>query len=113
MREIENLFSRSEAFFSEPNFVKRLVVRSPKGKYSKTCAGKIWSSAAVATHCRRKGREFDQRENEVLFTGRVAWQRTGLAAVWAFEIYQPVTEVDDCNIADVLFIAKFITSCWN
>ena len=75
MREIENLFSRSEAFFSEPNFVKRLVVRSPKGKYSKTCAGKIWSSAAVATHCRRKGREFDQRENEVLFTGRVAWQR--------------------------------------
>jgi hypothetical protein len=31
-------------------------------------------------------------------------QRTRLAAVWAFEIRQPVTEVDDCNIADVLFI---------
>jgi hypothetical protein len=33
-------------------------------------------------------------------------QRTGLAAVWAFEIRQPVTEVDDCNIADVLFISQ-------
>ena len=86
MREIENLFSRSEAFFSEPNFVKRLVVRSPKGKYSKTCAGKIWSSAAVATHCRRKGREFDQRENEVLFTGRVAWQRTGICVCGGISI---------------------------
>jgi len=32
-------------------------------------------------------------------------QRTGLAAVWAFEIRQPVTEVDNCNIADVLFIS--------
>ena len=78
MREIENLFSRSEAFFSEPNFVKRLVVRSPKGKCNMTGVwDKIWSSAAVATHCRRKGREFDQRENEVLFTGRVAGQRFG------------------------------------
>jgi hypothetical protein len=33
-------------------------------------------------------------------------QRTGLAAVWAFEIRQPVTAVDDCNIADVLFISQ-------
>ena len=33
-------------------------------------------------------------------------QRTGLAAVWGFEIRQPVTEVDDCNIADVLFISQ-------
>lgn len=32
-------------------------------------------------------------------------QRSGLAAVWGFEICQPVTEVDDCNIADVLFIS--------
>lgn len=32
-------------------------------------------------------------------------QRTGLAAVWAFEIRQLVTEVDDCNIADDLFIS--------
>ena len=44
---------------------------------------------------------------------RTCSQRTGLAAVWAFEIRQPVTEVDDCNIADVLFIAKFITSSCN
>jgi hypothetical protein len=29
-------------------------------------------------------------------------QRTRLAAVWGFEIRQPVTEVDNCNIADVL-----------
>ena len=40
-------------------------------------------------------------------------QRTGLAAVWGLAFRQPVTEVDDCNIADVLFIAKFITSSWN
>ena len=33
-------------------------------------------------------------------------QRTRLAAVWEFEIRQPVTEVDDCNIADVLFISQ-------
>ena len=33
-------------------------------------------------------------------------QRTGLAAVWAFEIRQPVTEVDNCNIANVLFISQ-------
>ena len=33
-------------------------------------------------------------------------QRTGLAAVWEFEIRQPVTEVDNCNIADVLFISQ-------
>ena len=32
--------------------------------------------------------------------------RTGLAAVWGFEIRLPVTEVDDCNIADVLFISQ-------
>jgi hypothetical protein len=30
----------------------------------------------------------------------------GLAAVWGFEIRQPVTEVDNCNIADVLFISQ-------
>ena len=33
-------------------------------------------------------------------------QRKWLAAVWEFEIRQPVTEVDDCNIADVLFISQ-------
>ena len=33
-------------------------------------------------------------------------QRTRLAAVWEFEIRQPVTEVDNCNIADVLFISQ-------
>jgi hypothetical protein len=33
-------------------------------------------------------------------------QRTRLAAVWGFEIRQPVTEVDKCNIADVLFISQ-------
>jgi hypothetical protein len=33
-------------------------------------------------------------------------QRTRLAAVWGFEIRQPVTEVDNCNIADVLFISQ-------
>ena len=33
-------------------------------------------------------------------------QRAVLAAVWAFEIRLPITEVDDCNIADVLFISQ-------
>ena len=33
-------------------------------------------------------------------------QRTRLAAVWGFEIRQPVTEVDNCNIADVLLISQ-------
>jgi len=33
-------------------------------------------------------------------------QRTGLAAAWAFEIRQTITEVDNCNIADVLFISQ-------
>ncbi len=33
-------------------------------------------------------------------------QRTGLAAVWEIEFRLPVTEVDDCNIADVLFISQ-------
>ena len=33
-------------------------------------------------------------------------QRKRLAAVWGFEIRQPVTEVDNCNIADVLFISQ-------
>ena len=33
-------------------------------------------------------------------------QRTRLAAVWGLEIRQPVTEVDNCNIADVLFISQ-------
>ena len=33
-------------------------------------------------------------------------QRSGLAAVWAFEFRLPVTEVDNCNIADVLFISQ-------
>ena len=33
-------------------------------------------------------------------------QRTRLAAVWGFEIRQPVTEVDNCNIADVLFLCQ-------
>jgi hypothetical protein len=40
-------------------------------------------------------------------------QRTGLCAGWEIEFRLPVTKVDDCNIADVLFIAKIITSCWN
>lgn len=30
----------------------------------------------------------------------------GLLAVWAFETRQPVTEVDECNIADVLSISQ-------
>jgi len=30
----------------------------------------------------------------------------GLLSVWAFEIRQPITEVDDCNVADVLFISQ-------
>ena len=34
------------------------------------------------------------------------YQRTRLAAVWEFEIRQPVTEVDNCNIAEVLFISQ-------
>jgi hypothetical protein len=33
-------------------------------------------------------------------------QRKGLAAVWGLEIRQPVTKVDNCNIADVLFISQ-------
>jgi hypothetical protein len=33
-------------------------------------------------------------------------QRAGLGVVWVFYIRQPVTEVDDCNIADVLFISQ-------
>jgi len=33
-------------------------------------------------------------------------QRKRLAAVWGFEIRQPVTEVDNCNIADVLLICQ-------
>jgi hypothetical protein len=37
----------------------------------------------------------------------------GLAFVGELEFRQPITEVDDCNIADVLFIAKFITSSPN
>lgn len=36
----------------------------------------------------------------------IATNGQGLLAVWAFEIRQPVTEVDDCNIADVLFISQ-------
>jgi hypothetical protein len=35
------------------------------------------------------------------------------AAVWEIEFRLPKTAVDDCNIADVLFKAKFITSSWN
>ena len=41
--------------------------------------------------------------------GSVQWhntQRTGLATVWEFEKRQARTEVDDCNIADVLFISQ-------
>lgn len=33
-------------------------------------------------------------------------QRSGLAAVWEIEFRLPVTEVDDCNIADDLFISQ-------
>ena len=33
-------------------------------------------------------------------------QRTRLAAVWELAFRQPVTEVDNCNIADVLFISQ-------
>jgi hypothetical protein len=29
-----------------------------------------------------------------------------LLSVWAFEIRQPLTEVDNCNIADVLYISQ-------
>jgi hypothetical protein len=32
--------------------------------------------------------------------------RTGLAAVWKIEFRLPITAVDDCNIADVLFISQ-------
>ena len=39
-----------------------------------------------------------------LFGSQNIVQRTGLAAVWALEFRQPVTEVDDCNIADFIFI---------
>jgi hypothetical protein len=30
----------------------------------------------------------------------------GLGAVGEFEKHQPITEVDDCTIADVLFISQ-------
>jgi hypothetical protein len=33
-------------------------------------------------------------------------QRTGLCAGWEIEFRLPTTEVDDCNIADVLFISQ-------
>ena len=33
-------------------------------------------------------------------------QRARLAAVWGFEKRQARTEVDNCNIADVLFISQ-------
>ena len=33
-------------------------------------------------------------------------QRKRLGVVGAFEFRQPVTEVDNCNIADVLFISQ-------
>jgi hypothetical protein len=36
----------------------------------------------------------------------IATNVQGLLSVWAFEIRQPVTEVDNCNIADVLFISQ-------
>jgi hypothetical protein len=38
----------------------------------------------------------------------ILWLPTTLsiAAVWGFEIRQPVTEVENCDIADVLFISQ-------
>jgi hypothetical protein len=33
-------------------------------------------------------------------------QRTGLCAGWELEFRLPVTKVDNCNIADVLFISQ-------
>jgi hypothetical protein len=43
----------------------------------------------------------------ILSTDRKGYlQRTRLAAVWELAFRQPVTEVDNCNIADVLLISQ-------
>jgi hypothetical protein len=40
------------------------------------------------------------------FFGRLAANEKGLAFVGELEFRQPITEVDNCNIADVLFISQ-------
>jgi hypothetical protein len=40
------------------------------------------------------------------FCQRVTANEKGLAFVGEFEFRQPITEVDNCNIADVLFISQ-------
>jgi hypothetical protein len=37
---------------------------------------------------------------------KIATNEKGLAFVGEFEFRQPITEVDNCNIADVLFISQ-------
>ena len=58
--------------------------------------------------CQSKGKK-KFRYNETLVLVRFLGNhslRWSIAAVWAFEIRQPITEVDDCNIADDLFISQ-------
>ncbi len=41
-----------------------------------------------------------------MFRSITANEQGGLAVVWEFEIRQPITEVDDCNIADVFILCQ-------